>query len=110
MTELMLDWDHSDVPSHTRVAIEDYLIRGYSPGSFVSAVMANDFVRAATSCDHINRESLTHIARWVFSSAPSSAWGSRQIVQDWLDDVNDIRTEYSTEIEKRFIWKKLNQK
>lgn len=109
MPELMLSYDGYGVPEHTRKGIEDYLIRGYPPGRFVTTIMANDLVGACSCCDHINRDCIVDIAKWVLIMAPSWSWGSYTNVENWLKDRDGIRTKYAEEIEKKFIWDKLSQ-
>ena len=97
------------VPSHTRDAFEDYLIRGYPPGSFMMSVLTNDFIGACTKCDHTNSEALIHIAKWVLHNAPYGSWGSMQAVKNWIDDKDSIRTNFATAVEKEYMWEKLSQ-
>lgn len=72
-----------NIPDHTKSAIEDYLINGLSPGSFISAVFANDLHRAAQCADVHNIASLGFIARWVATYAPAGSYGSYDAVDNW---------------------------
>lgn len=110
MSELMLNYAGWGVPDHTAETIENYLIRGYHPGGFVSSVLSNDLFGACTSCDHINKQAIVDIVKWVACMVPSASWGSRQAIADWIEDKDGLRTKYASDIEKRFIWDKLNQK
>lgn len=110
MAKLMLFYDGWNVPSHTAESIENYLIRGLQPGGFVTSVLANDLLGAATSCDYINKERIVDIVKWVAAFAPVGSWGSYDNVGGWIEDKDGLRTRYADVIEKRFIWEKLQQK
>lgn len=106
---MKMDYSHHDVPEHTQEALNNYFFHGYEPGNFVTAVLCNDLMRATNSCDHINKKYLTDIAKWVMHNAPNMSWGSRQMVQDWLHDVDGARTKFVTACEKRAMWEALNE-
>lgn len=110
MPKLMLFYEGWNVPPHTAEAIENYLIRGFQPGGFVTSVLANDLLGAATSCDHINKQCIIDIVKWVAAFAPVGSWGNYDNVGNWLEDKDGLRTKYAAEIEKRFIWEKLQKK
>lgn len=109
MNKLWLDWSYTDVPDHTRQSFEDYLLRGLPPGSFMSAVLRNDFVAAVCHADHVNREHLPGIAKWMLNHAPSISWGNEQAVRDWVDDKEGRRTEFYEYHEKKRVWELLKE-
>ena len=102
-----LDYAYHNVPEHTRESLENYLFRGFRPGSFLTYVLSNNLAGACGSCDHINREALIDIVKFIEHRVPGSAWGSPQAVANWLDDVDGVRTEYATRIEKQVMWESL---
>lgn len=103
------DFSYLDIPQHTQDALETYLLRGWSPGGFLTAVLANDLMRACVSCDPANRQSLTDIAKWVQHCAPNGSWGNYQTVSDWLSDYKGCRTQYADHMEKQAMWKILSE-
>jgi len=107
--KLRLNYDYHDVPEHTCEALENYFFHGYEPGSFVVAVLTNDLVRACTSCDHVNREHIVDIVKWVMHKAPSGSWGSEQRVLNWIKDTDGRRTEFVEAWEKRAMWEALQE-
>lgn len=109
MRQFRLDYERYSVPEHTRVALEDYFFYGYEPGSFVTAVLCNDLMGTVNRCDHINRECIVDIAKWIMHNAPSSSWGSKQAVANWLADKDSCRTMYKDEWEKRAMWQALQE-
>ena len=77
------DWE---VPKDYFDPIYNYLIHGYEPGSFFSAVLANDFFRAVQSSHPANSiPALKHLTGWIRSTMGHGVfWGSEEVVQKWL--------------------------
>ena len=109
MNDLWLDWSHYQVPDHTKRAFEDYILHGYPPGSFMSAVLSNNFIGAACQAGHVNREHLTDIAKWVINVAPSMCWGNERAIKDWLSDKDGVRTQFYEHHEKKRMWEILQE-
>jgi len=110
----MVDFDTSElgfmgmvIPVHTQEAITGYLIRGWKPGGFLTAMLAGDLFRAVNSADTANRQMMWAIGRFIMTSLPEGCWGSYDNVHDWSTDKNNIRTEYVTNLEKNYIWETL---
>lgn len=105
----MLDFDTriSDmgmsIPDHTKEAIEHYLIRGYHPGGFLSAVLAGEFYRAIKTADTANRQMLWVIGNWILYNAPRQSWGSYNAIDQWCDDVGNCRSNYVLKLEKQRV-------
>lgn len=68
----------------TQQSIENYYYHKLPPGSFVYHMLCNDFVGAATRADSWNREKLHAYAMWLNDRMPRGAWGSKEIVDEWL--------------------------
>ena len=96
-----------EVPVHTQEAITGYLLRGWSPGGFVTSMLAGDMFRAVQSADTGNRRMMWAISRFIMTNLPNGSWGSYERVENWCNDKNGIRTEYVTDIEKNYIWQTL---
>jgi hypothetical protein len=63
----------------------NYLVHGFEPGSFWTAVLANDFMRAVQSSHPSNTiDALKHTAGWIRDSFPEEAYGNRFMVEDWI--------------------------
>ena len=62
----------------------NYLVHGFEPGSFWSAVLANDFMRAV-QCSHPSNDlpALKHVAGWIQDSFPQSSYGDPDTVILW---------------------------
>ena len=54
------------------------------PGGFLKAVLENDLMGAIGSADHINRQRLHEICKYVYNELPSGIWGSKDIVKSHL--------------------------
>ena len=63
----------------------NYLVYGFEPGSFWSAVLANDFWRAIQSSHPSNDiPALKHAVGWIRDSFPPESYGSYEQLQDWI--------------------------
>ena len=70
------------IPRHMRQAVKLYYEKGVPGGSFLTSVLANDFVAAATRADPVNKEALAEWAGFV-GRLPPSCWGSYKRVSQW---------------------------
>lgn len=75
----------STVPDEIRESIDRYVTHGVKPGSFVQAVLANDFVQAACMADDGNVRLLRQIAQYVYNEVPRGVWGSWDAVKAHLE-------------------------
>jgi len=73
------------IPEHCRDGMELYITKGVSPGSFLDAVLCSDLVRAYAQADHINEARMRSYAEFLYAYAPSECWGSREIVDRWIE-------------------------
>ena len=89
---------------YTLPAMENYLMHGFHPGSFLMAVLKNDLAAAVGRADTTNFANLGNIVKWMVYNVPEAARGNCQRVHDWLMDKDGIRTAYATECEKAFAW------
>lgn len=64
--------------------IFNYLVYGFSPGSFFSAVLANDFRKAVGSSHPSNTvTAMKALVGWIGDHAPHKSWGSWEAVKQW---------------------------
>ena len=64
----------------------NYLVHGFNPGSFFTAVLANDFnaaIRHSHPSNTIN--ALKDMAGWINNHMPRSIWGSYDAVTYWTE-------------------------
>ena len=86
------DWQ---VPKTFFEPIYNYLIHGFEPGSFFSAVLANDFFRAIQSSHPSNTiPALKELTGWIRSTMGYGIfWGNEEVVQNWLKMSSEERRE-----------------
>ena len=64
----------------------NYLVHGYAPGSFWTAVLCNDFMAAVQYSHPSNTvEALKHTVGWIQDSFPREAYGDYHRVQAWCE-------------------------
>jgi hypothetical protein len=81
---MMLSASHWTVPREYFDPLFNYLVHGYEPGSFWSAVLANDFMRAVQSSHPGNTiEALKNTVGWIQDAFPRESYGDRMIVRQW---------------------------
>jgi len=74
------------VPRDYFEPLYNYLVHGFEPGSFWSAVLANDFMRAVQHSHPSNDISaLKNTVGWIQDSFPEQSYGDRFIVGDWVN-------------------------
>jgi hypothetical protein len=72
----------------------NYLVYAFNPGSFFTAVLANDFIRAI-QCSHPANTipALKKLGGWIYNEMPPEAWGSYEAIQTWTNMDADARRE-----------------
>ena len=72
--------------------IFNYLVHGFEPGSFYTALLANDFAGAIQHSHPGNSmPELKYLTSWIVSSIPFEAFGSYKKVTAWLKLSSDQR-------------------
>ena len=72
------------IPQHMVDGMVRYLVKGVPPGSFLRALLSNDFMGAMSRADDINQQALPRYARFLMNGAPIGAFGSEENVSDWI--------------------------
>jgi hypothetical protein len=73
------------VDTEYREPLIDYLVHGFQPGSFWSAVLANDFRYAIMHSHPANTVSALKAATgWIWDAFPGASRGSSVAVNTWL--------------------------
>jgi hypothetical protein len=74
-----------EVPRDFADSLYNYLVYAMQPGSFFTAVLANDFLGAvARSHPGNHMESLKALGGWIQDMAPPESWGSYGTVETWI--------------------------
>lgn len=77
------DWE---VPKEYADVMFGYFVAKHHPGSFFSALLANDFAGAIVHSHPANSiQGLKHLVGWLRSTMLYGiAWGTSEVVQTWL--------------------------
>lgn len=78
------DANWSLIPPHMEHGLRDYVIHGLPPGGFLTAILSNDFMGAATRADEANLRSLQGWARFLYNYVPRDCKGSPEAVTQWI--------------------------
>lgn len=62
----------------------NYVINGWEPGGFLTAVLEDKLVESAARADDHNLSRLYYWAQVMYSEVPADARGSREKVTKWL--------------------------
>lgn len=107
----VIDWDLSDgrfmqmeFSEDFKGSMERYLLYGFKPGGFATAMLACDMERALYVADTHNRTVFWAIAMWVRERMPQGSWGSYQAVDAWCRDQDGIRSAFQHQYDKEAVW------
>lgn len=73
-----------EIPDYMVGALQRYVTHGISPGSFLRAVLENNFMDALGAADLDNATCLLGWANLVYSDLPYECKGSRIAVREWM--------------------------
>lgn len=71
------------IPDTLKLGFERWVDHGIVPGSFLRAVLQNDFCEAVLNADPHNLQHLRSIALFVDTVLPFESWGNPVKVMDW---------------------------
>ena len=66
-----------------------YIEHRIQPCGFLTSVLSNDLFDAVARADYENAKMLDEIVKYIYNKLPSNSWGSRQIVNNWLNGNED---------------------
>ena len=72
-------------PYRIKKAFDRYVDMGIKPGDFATAVLENNLNRAVAYADEECMDHLREIVKYMYNEMPSGCWGSKEIVQKWID-------------------------
>ena len=73
------------VPREYFDPLYNYLVHGFEPGSFWTAVLCNDFMAAIQSSHHANTvQALKSTVGWIRDTFPPESYGDYHRVQEWI--------------------------
>ena len=94
-TDKLFDsFDYWSVPHEWGCEIENYLVRGFPPGGFHTALFANDLFTAASKSHPANTWSDIRLTcNWILKCGLPEAFGSYEKVTAWLKLTAEERQE-----------------
>ena len=94
-----MNWEEglAMLPSHMQDGMRRYIENGIPGGSFMTAVLENNLVRAFGAGDMMNQANMKSWAEFLYNYAPSQCWGSPVKVEEWcraggLNGIRKIQT------------------
>ena len=94
----------------------NYLLYGFSPGSFFFYVLCNDWANAIIRSHPANQvENLKTLTKWIINVMPKEAWGHHEVVDTWLTMMPEQRRQILERhdlilTEKEETWMALNER
>jgi hypothetical protein len=92
--EFYHNWDLRN--KYLAQTLEHYVMRGFEPGGFVTSMLANDLFGAVAKADHWNKPAIAQIAQEIEKNVPTTAYGSYEAFQAWVNDEDERRSRYVT--------------
>jgi len=93
------DINYSFLPKHMQEGMKLYIEQGIPPGSFLEAIITNNFVGAFERADDINKFALEKYAQFLICEAPRGCWGSITVMNAWIQykGFSELREKTSAE-------------
>lgn len=84
--------DYSKIPSpYMIVGVRNWIEKGIEPGSFLKAMLMNDFAMAIVKADFMNSKLLYDWAIFLLNEMPPESWGSEMTYNNWKDSHDSNR-------------------
>lgn len=80
-----IEFDTFRIPDNMVEGLELYINHRIKPGSFMSAVLANDLIEAVGRADHRNIKNIPAYVHFLYNFAPPECFGSYEKVAAWLE-------------------------
>jgi len=75
---------YSKLPAHMQDTARLYVEKGIPGGSFFTAVVSNDLMRAFARADETNADAMRDWVMWLYNDAPCWCHGSPERVREWI--------------------------
>jgi hypothetical protein len=79
----MYTYQNFYIPERMMSGLENWVLYGIKPGSFLTAVLENNMVNAVGNADIENLQNLRAYAIYCYNELPSPCWGSKEKVNAW---------------------------
>lgn len=86
VNKLNKTFDKHTVALEYREIIKNYIIHGFDPGSFFTALFSNDAWNAIVKSHDLNTiTALKDVVQWIYEYCPREARGSYSSVKTWCE-------------------------
>lgn len=75
------------LPEYMWQGVEDYLMRGWEPGGFLTAVITNDLKGAFSRADMTNEHLIKEWVQFMYWHMPAISQGDRESMEFWMNKV-----------------------
>jgi hypothetical protein len=72
------------IPDYMMPGLLRYVEHGILPGSFLQAVLRNDFREVVSRADDLNLQNLRAYSVYLYNEAPGACYGSPEKVAAWV--------------------------
>ena len=87
--EAALDEVYSKIRPDIIETINNYITKGWHPGSFVEACLANDLMGAFGKADYHNVKTIKEICCYIYNEIPANSHGSYEKIDEYLRSLLD---------------------
>lgn len=77
--------EYDRIPKETLGRLNNYVLHGVDPGSFLCACLRDRFVESASRADSCNAAALREIALYIYNRMPGGCWGNEKKITQWMD-------------------------
>jgi len=109
MERKLLYFDNTIINDYIEEGLYNYFTKGIHPGGFLYAVLINDLYTAVDKADFQNIVMIGKIAKYIKGNITTRAYGSPELVQDWMNDLFNVRSDYVLRLEQSKMWEKLSE-
>lgn len=88
------------IPAYMWDGVDRYVNHGILSGGFLTALFENDLMSAFARADLQNQAAMAEWAKFIYNDAPSSCWGSREVVDRYSEEQRDRITQLRRETEQ----------
>lgn len=84
------------IPDYMITGILNYLVDRVQPGDFLSSIITNDLKSACHYADANNMWLIPVYVAFFYNQAPSTCWGSKERMEQWLSEREEPQHHFPT--------------
>lgn len=82
-------FDELGLPEYMWNAVENYLMKGWMPGDFLTSILTNDLRGAFSHADWNNENKIKEWLQFMYWHMPAISQGNVEAVQFWVQKCNE---------------------